>query len=395
MDSSNTSSQHAGAHGSGETDLTPHPLRISKQRHQRNLSTSSDCLPMTNVGQGRFLPSRQTSMQKSRTHGDLSRHKASFSLGSTIEESLNIRKQRRSDPVSTCSDKNSDVFGTLPGVTLSYPPAQSRPRGKRDFSPSVRDLNSRFVDSEPTCQASSARRRSLTIPFTRPAGPSDYSQNRPSVPLPPIPSILEGRRRAVTSAETYHSLAELQDLENSLDRNIGRRPSVRQRFVSRMMNGLSSRTKVSYGVAQHAEHLPDMDKAVPNFLETSNNPHHTRSRSDTMSTVGTESVLGGDFDTVLAAFPTPPSSSRTSPTTLTSSETSKVDWMPTLRKPRDVPVVGAELNMTPELLKLSSDTGQSMYVSVEVKGVVNSPATTRENALDSQRLDVAVVIDNS
>ena len=394
MDNSGASLQHADAHGSGETDLTPQPLRIFKQRHQRNLSTSSDCLPMTNYEQG-FVPNKQLSMEKSCTHGDLSRHKISLSLGSTIEESLNVRKQRRSDPVHICSGNNSDAFGKLPGVTLSHPPARSKPRGKHDFAACIRDPNSRFFDIEPAYQSDSVHRRSVTIPSTRPACIWSHLQNKPSIPIPPTHSISDGRRRAVASPEIHHSLAELENLENCLDQDIGRRPSVRQRFVSRMMHGLSSKTRASYAAAQPSERLRDLHTVVPSLLKTSNRPHTTRARSDTISSIGTESILGGDFDTVLAAFPTPPSSSLTSPTTLTSSETSRIAWVATLHKPEDAPVLGAELAMTPELAKLSSDGGQSMYVSVEVKGVVNSLGTTFEAPRDPRRLDVAVVIDNS
>ena len=395
MDNSTASLQHADAHGSSETDLTPQPLRIFKPRHQRHLSTSSEHLSRANDKLGSSVSIRQPTMQKSRTHGDLSRHKASLSLDSAFEASLHVRKQRQSDPVHTCSGNNSDAFGKLPGATLSYPPARSRSRGKHDFAPSVRDLNSRFLNSEPTCHTDSAHRRSVTFPSTRPTGLLNELENRSSILLAPTPSISDGQRRVVTSAETCHSLAELRNLENSLNPDIGRRRSVKQRFIFRMMNSLSSKTRASCGAERSGERLPDLHKAAPSLLDMSNKRHLGHSRSDTISSIGTESILGGDFDTVLAAFPTPPSSNLTSPTTLTSSETSRTDWVSTVRKPEDVPVVGAELSITPELSKLSSDCGQSMYVSVEVKGLVNSPETMYEAALDYRRLDVAVVIDNS
>ena len=68
MDNSTASLQHADAHGSSETDLTPQPLRIFKPRHQRHLSTSSEHLSRANDKLGSSVSIRQPTMQKSRTH---------------------------------------------------------------------------------------------------------------------------------------------------------------------------------------------------------------------------------------------------------------------------------------------------------------------------------------
>ena len=395
MDESSTSFQYADMHDTCVTDLIPEPLRIFKQRHQRVSSASSECFPMTHNEQDISVSSRRTSVPKSHTQVDLSRRKSTSSRCSTIGVPLNVRKQRRSDPAPASSGNSSIASGRLPGVTLSYPPARPKLRGEHDFTPSMRDLNLRFLKSNPNPQAHHAQERSVTVSSIRDAGLLNTYSDRPSMPLAPASSISCGRRRAVTSAETHHSLAELQNLEKTLEQEISRRPSVKQRFVSRMMNGLSNKRKVSNGAAQPGERLNVLPTTVPNILDTSNNSHPIRTRSETISSIGTESILGGDFDTVLAAFPTPPSSNVTYPTTLTSSETSRIDWATTLRKPDDVPVVGAELTMTPELSKLTSDGGQGMYVVVEIKGAVSPLETAYEALLDPPKLDIAVIIDNS
>ena len=396
MDESSTSFQHADMHGSCVTDLVPEPLRICKQRHQRVSSASSECLPsMTHNEQNICVSSRRASVPKSRTEVDLSRRKSSSSRRSTIGEPLNVRKQRRSDPAPGRSGSSSIGPGRLPGVTLSYPPARPRLRGEHDFTPSIRDLNLHFLKSNPDPQAHRAHERSVTVSSIRDAGLLNTFSSRPLMPLAPALSIPCGQRRAVTLTEPLHNLAELQNLENTLEQEISRRPSVKQRFVSRMVNGLSNKIKVSNGATQPGERLSILHTAMPNILVTSNNPHPIKTRSERISSIGTESILSGDFDTVLAAFPTPPSSNVTSPTTLASSETSRVDWATTLRKPDGVPVVGAELTITPELSKLTSDGGQSMYVVVEIKGVVSPLEIAYEAPLDLPKLDFAVIIDNS
>lgn len=393
MDNCSTFLSHAHAHGSFEKNLTPQPLQIYKRGHQRNLSASSECLPMMNNEQESSISSRQPSIQRSRTQIDLSRRKSSACRNSYNEEPLNVRKQRRSDPVHASS--GNTAAGTLSGVTLSYPPARPRLRGEYDVAPSMRDLNLMYGANKPISRGAFTHRRALTVPSTCNTRLLNPFPDRPSIPLAPKPSISSRQRRAVTSEEPHLSLAKLREPEIPLEHALGRQPSVKQSWVSRMMNGLTNRPKASYAASQPGERVYALHKALPNILYPSNQLHPVRSRSDTISSIENESILGGDLDTVIAAFPTPPSSSVTSPTTLASPEISQIDWVTALRKPEDVPVIGAELSIIPELSKLRSDDGQSMYVAIEIIGVVAPLATTYGMPLSSQRLDVAVIIDNS
>lgn len=389
MDNRSALLPHAYVHGSLEINLTPQPLQIYKRRHQRNLSASSEFLPMMNDEPESSISSRQPSMQRSCTQIDLSRRKSSSCRNSTIEEPLNVRKQRRSDPVHAAS--GNTAAGRLSGVTLSYPPARPRRRGEYGVAPSMRDLNLMYSANKPVSRGPFTHKRALTVPSTCTTGLLNPFPDRPSIPLAPTPSISSRQRRAVTLEESHHS----RDPEFSLEQAIGNQPSLKQSWVSRVMNGLTNRPKASYGAEQPGERVNPLHKALPNISYPPNQPHPVRSRSDTISSIENESILGGDLDTVIAAFPTPPSSSVTSPTTLASPETSRIDWVTALRKPDDVPVIGAELSIIPELSKLSSNGGQSMYVAIEIAGVVAPLATTYGTPLNPHRLDVAVIIDNS
>lgn len=393
MDNRSALLPHSYARGSLEANLTPQPLHIYKRRHQRNLSASSECLPMMSDEPESPTSSRQPSVQKSRTQIDLSRRKSSSCRDGTIEEPLNVRKQRRSDPVHAAS--GNTAAGKLFGVTLSYPPARPRRRGEYDVAPSMRDLNLMYGANNPVSRGPFTHKRALTVPSTCTTSLLNPFPDRPSIPPAPTPSIASCQRRAVTLEESQHSLAKLRDPEFCLEQAISNQPPLKQSWVSRVMNGLTNRPKASYGAAQLGERVNPLHKALPNISYPSNQPHPVRSRSDTISSIENESILGGDLDTVIAAFPTPPSSSVTSPTTLASPEISRMSWVTALRKPEDVPVIGAELSIIPELLKLSSNGGQSMYVAIEIAGVVAPLATTYGTPVNPHRLDVAVIIDNS
>ncbi len=395
MDICSISLPHPDAPGSYRTNLTPQPLRISKRRHQRNLSASSECLPMVDDEQESSISSRQLSVPRSRTQIDLSRRRPSSCRNSTIDEFLSVRKQRRSDPVHAYSGNNSAAAGKLSGVTLSYPPARPRLRGEYDVAPSMRDLNLVYGENKSAFRGGFSQERAVTLSSTPHEGLLNPFPNRPLISLAPTPSTSISQRRAVTSLEPQHSLIKLHDLEHTLVQATSRRPSLTQRWVSRMMNGLTSKPKASYATAQPGERVYVLPKALPNTFDASNKPHPVRPRSDTISNMERDSILGGDFDTVIAAFPTPPSSSVTSPTTMASSEISRIDWATAVRKPDVVPIIGAELSIIPELSKLSSDSGRSMYVAIEIRGVVDPPTTAHEAPSNLRGLDVAVIIDNS
>ena len=57
--------------------------------------------------------------------------------------------------------------------------------------------------------------------------------------------------------------------------------------------------------------------------------------------------------------------------------------------------MGAELTLNPEYDHLSSEKGQSMLVSLDIKGTTNSTSSVQDVWSQHTGLDVVVVIDNS
>ena len=395
MDDPSTFSRYVNTHEQNGDDLVPRPLQIIMRKSQGTWSASSGCLPTTSDKQESYISSSQPSVQKSHTQANLLRYNPSSSGSSTIKEPLNVRKQRRSDPGNAHSESDGIHAGRLPGNTLSYPPARPRPRSKHDLASSMHVPSSTFIRKKPKPDADLARGRAVTISSTTNTGSFSLFPERQPISSTSAPFVPHGKRRAATSAGIDHNLADLKELEDILGREISRRPSIKQRFVSRMMNGLSNKPKDSYEAELPDQRSHTLHKALPGILDTSVKAHPSRARPGMVSSTTTVSNLDGDFDTVIAAFPTPPSSNITSPTTSASYETSRIDWASTLRKPQDVPVLGVELNLTSEVPKLSSDGGQSIFVALEVKGLVSAPKLSYEASSDLYGLDIAVIIDNS
>lgn len=115
-----------------------------------------------------------------------------------------------------------------------------------------------------------------------------------------------------------------------------------------------------------------------------------------MTSIATESSLESSLDRAIAAFPSPPKSNVTSATT-----TASIDMIPAVRTPtilstsRDLPVIGAELRLTPEKPNFDANGAQYLYVAVEAEGVLQVPQSQDCLLSLETRLDVVVVIDNS
>ena len=119
-----------------------------------------------------------------------------------------------------------------------------------------------------------------------------------------------------------------------------------------------------------------------------------------VSSAGTDDYGGSELDGTLSAFPTPPTTTDTSPTSppmteFASSSRPVSQQYRSLRKPEDAAVLGVKLTLSPEYDQLSPDNGKSMFVAIDVEGALNT--TTSGQNLWSQHtgLDVVVIIDNS
>ena len=136
--------------------------------------------------------------------------------------------------------------------------------------------------------------------------------------------------------------------------------SLKQRLFSRMMDGLT----ISTSTAQISN-------------------KGARSRANTSTTIDS------DFGNALAAFPSPPTTALTSPTSV---DTPTADSYGT--KPPFSAVAGVQLQLSPDAIAVSCEGDQNISVAIQIK-CEDFPASFADPLSMPRRLDVAVVIDNS
>jgi len=192
-----------------------------------------------------------------------------------------------------------------------------------------------------------------------------------SVPTTPMPFANDTRSRAVTVGSMQSGIPNSTSQHPGTLKPSSTQPSLRQRLLFRVMSGVSSKSQVSHAAMER--------EMVVQQLDSNHTGEATRDvqevggpRPSTASSIGTISTFGGNLELALAAFPTPPTSTVTSPTTLASFETSRTTATPARRRvqPTNNAIPGAQLNLLPEIDQLSLDDGKSVFVAVEITGIV-------------------------
>ena len=227
------------------------------------------------------------------------------------------------------------------------------------------------------------------------SNPCNSTAHTPLIPSsPPFVSNLRPRAFTTTTGFGYP--------QNNLPRlpsqpRYPTQPSLRSRLLSRVMNGVAGKARISNATAERKASNRKFHGNSETEAEPCKGSQPTGSRSGT-SSVETAATFDGDLDSALAAFPTPPKSAVTSPLTLSSFESSRTGSLinRTLVEPRNVALASAQLNVLPEIDRLGIDAGRSVLVAVEIVGGV-TPIEDILSPVSSilRPLDVAIVIDNS
>ena len=226
------------------------------------------------------------------------------------------------------------------------------------------------------------------------ASPSSSTPLVSSSP-PVVSNLLRPRAFTATTSRAYpqHSPPRLPS-----EQRHRAQPSLRSRLLSRVMNGVAGKARLSNATAERKATSRQLRSNSEPEAEPCNGSQPTASRSRTSSSVDTAATFDGDLDSALAAFPTPPKSAVTSSTTLSSFESSRRASLinRTLAEPRNVALASAQLNVLPEIDRLGIDSGQSVLVAVEIVGGVAPIEDIPTPVLPILKpLDVAIVIDNS
>ena len=396
-----------------EDNIKPRPLRIIKREcntvsdfsFARKSSASHDFQEFTarsqpgydiedmdnNVSSGRrgSAEFRQAPVPNSNAKREVS---PISKIPSQARNVLHVPKQRRTNH---CTTRLSSVLGSFVGDTSSYASARIRDKSARPSASKTMGQNSGACDS---VQA--------IAPVSRRAATSGALDNEHSLypstdglALPPGPKQFptSKRSRAVTTDCVVRGSSDLAALQHhSLPRSRVQ-PSLRHRLFSRVMHGVAGKPNVSHAALEREAVARGLHANNVGNVEPIRSAAIGRPRPASSSSVETASTFTGDIDLALAAFPTPPKSTVTSPTTISSFETSRAGFVASrlCSRPPNVAVPSVQLNVIPEVDKLSVGDGQTLFVAVEITGdvgVIDQPCDTAPQA---KALDVAIVIDSS
>ena len=383
--------------GFGDPDLTPKPLRISKREHTRTstIGTVNSSLSIhksqTQGNLQALTPNRKCSSRVNSTQLDLSLQDlaAPTSQWARRNTFLHVHKQRQSEPIST----NMAVFSATSKEPIGFSPFNP-PVRTRDSCPAMGHLGSSSNASNAISVATPASLRAFTT--------GTYGRQNPLSPVhevsspPSRSSALRTRqRRAVTNVEAFYK--DLDSFVYLPHRKLRKQSSTKNSLMSRVMSGLTNRNHInraaSRGGNDTADTLPESSPAT--FSRVRKEKHAFR-QSD--SSTETDTYCRRNPHQARAVYPTPPTSSATSSTTVESLD-SRHSVQPKrfreLCKPADAILTGADLTLTPEYDKLNSEKERSIWVSLDIKGTTNSTCGVQDVWSQHTGLDIVVVIDNS
>lgn len=353
------------------TDIQPRPLRIAKRKPISTFA-NPNATPRSHI-YPTIIPTRRSSTVTVSTQLDnsLSDH-GPLSQGTDFGniqamESTSVSKPRPAEPLSRppWSRSVSDI---------AIQSARKVPSPASALLPLVSTLHPN-TDAARNCF--NAKASDLLNPV----------KDDLLIPLATTP-FLGNRRRAVTTGGyglRHDSPERLYGNET-----IGRQRSLQHRLLTRVISGLTNKANTCYIKADDSHTI-------------SNLQHENRSRSSRYldsvrsSIVSTDTYCSSELGGALAAFPSPPASNCTFPTSTGRDESSQTHSKiyRDLDRPQGVAVLGAELILTPEYDELISGNEQSMFVLVRLKATMSEVQKEPNMASMRANLDIVVVIDNS
>ena len=396
-----------------DADATPRPLRIVKRENRTMpdlmISEESMGVPVSDMaGKVKLQASMGTREENSgveqplpgglakqpKQPKELKQFTATVSprpqAGTCNIHALHVPKQRRTN-AKIIPDRASSVLGSIGRVTSSSP-GRTRASQLHGFTSGLmrRGTTSGSAIQFPVLESG----RTVTTS----AIDSQHLQRRcgNGTLLPAAASQFSHgtRPRAVTVDMVDGDVLAARSRHLPPLRSSCTQPSLRQRLLSRVMSGVSGRSHISHAATEREAVIRQLHSTTGEKTEPIKDIPGGRARSGSIETIST---LGVDLEQALAAFPTPPVSTVTSPTTISSFETSRTASGPSrkLVQPINVATAGAEVGLLSETNELSLDSGQSVFVTVEVTGTVNPTDKTCDAASHPKGLDVAVVIDGT
>ena len=407
--------------GDDLADDTPRPLRIIKRGphvpFDFSLANSSPRSTETVPHEGVVLSTQASSMLHGHTGSDAMANSSSrlppvaWPAGSG--EWLDVPKQRRTKArpapesalgrleggssmgrgTGTGTTGTTSTFVSHASTTPEHPHPHTHPHPSPSPNPDPGRRLHNLHNTHTRCTVRASTTGTVQVITSSPSSSTAHTPLASS--SPPVVSNLRPRAFTATTSLGYpqHNPPRLPS-----EQRHRAQPSLRSRLLSRVMNGVAGKARISNATAERKATTRHFHSNSETEAEPCKGSQPPGSRSRTSSSVGTAAAFDGDLDSALAAFPTPPKSAVTSPTTLSSFESSRRASLinRTLAEPRNVALASAQLNVLPEIDRLGTDSGQSVLVAVEIVGGV-APIEDIPSPVSSilKPLDVAIVIDNS
>ena len=310
---------------------------------------------------------------------------------------LRIRKSRKSDIRNSDSDTRILLSE---GYSCTNPLQNQTTRNPSDYCC--------FPQPTTVCSISSVihsrvrpslGRVSTSADFANPPVREPVDNDRwSSMVLGPIPLVRYDHRR-IQSADSCNSFAspsnrphESQIAVNPLaDEFHPKESSYKQRLFNKFTNRFPSRTTMSQAAIERNGYCKDSHQRLYSVKENRIFGIRTGSRATTKSSAETVSSFSSGLDGTIAAFPNPPKSVVTSATLSNSTNLGPRAAIPAiLSSVNGASIIGASLTLIPEVDTIAINRGETLFVAVDVEGVINTPSLAVGSGLD-----VVVVIDNS
>ena len=418
MDEMSVIEQEWSPYASDQDDITPKPLRILKRDSggsstpsRISSSNTESTLIASPTTIRSFFRHRRTTAKSGFSYGD----EDSSSIISTVTfedlparrlspspasaDTLTVRKMRRGGtryPNTTAATRSLLLFSqdsrhhTDPSASRATS-ILARPLEVMDEDP--------FVSNPFPHQIARVSDRASTVgDYRQPTSHVNYVESL-TLPSRTISSIRDHRRSQSARELERGQLPQLGLVRSDGSRNAqsqNGQPTSKHRFFTKVMGSFGARTNVqraSIEVPSVRESWPPRQHNKQESIPRGDRPN---SRATTITSMATESSLESNLDRAIAAFPNPPKSNVMPATASTSTDIIPAVRTPTIfSTPRDTPVLGAELRLTPEQPNFDDDGAQYLYVAVEVEGGLQVSQSQSYPLPLETRLDVVVVVDNS
>lgn len=380
---------------------TPKPLRVIKRSDSQN-SYQSTQNTLCNIG-NTILPEHRHAIPKrsssiSRFPGELSENSKSYRHSHGVDvkpivrpsgsTKLVVQKRRRGNTTESTPATNT----SSPHDTCSQPPAQlviaphssTRHVAQQLYlkNPPVKDFNRARAYTDNL-------KKQTSIELVRHA----------EAPIKPLKTYGHRRIKSANLLTTDGSSPTklltgtttiVETAKKLQKRGTDKASLYTQQFLHRLGSGFPGLVDSHAGM--DASEVQEKAQSAP---EPPSHKLKEESKLARSSSTNTSSSRRSDLAETIAAFPSPPRSSMTSFTrTNSSNRGSQIRTQVYISPPEESPIATARLSMTPETEILEDDGRRSLFVAVDVEGIVPALENTAAS-LPRSRLNVAIIIDNS